>query len=324
MIINPAHRIASVVGLALTTGALSAPQYTSTPIMPPVGHTGAFVQRLNDAGQVAGISGIGDDFSEFTPFIWSASAGAMSLPGGQGSSWVYDLNNSGAVLAFNGAWSGNGEPMVVGDGHPATSTFLTLDDEGRAFGSGPVFWSSSTGLITIPSDTPISWIVAANNKLQAIGERSLITPDGVTPLPTPSFAYSDEDFYAYDISDTGMVVGEAIGPAGLHGVVWLPDGSIIDLGIGNMPAAVNDLGEVAGYTFDQRNFLWSAQDGFTWLDADNGLAQFGQPMDINNTGQILFSRGANEPAWLLTPIPAPGVSVLVMAAGLAAARRKRR
>lgn len=308
--------------IASPAWAGGTPMYSTSLIHPPVGHTGAFVQRLNDVGQVAGISGVGDDFSDFTPFVWSGDGAHQSPATG---SWVLGLNNAGALLTNTGLWSAAGEPIPLGsidDAHLVGSGGA-LDDHGRvftSFGDQAFIWSPGTGVTTV-NGTGSTRIVAANNNLQAIGERVLITPAGVSPLTTPSFAYSDHDFLTYDISDTGMIVGEAWGVDGLHGVAWLPDGSVIDLGIGNMPAAVNDLGEVAGFTWDHRYFLWSAEDGFTWIDADNGVPGIGFPIDYNNRGEILFSRGATEPAWLLTPIPAPMTGLIL--APLLAARRRR-
>lgn len=134
---------------------------------------------------------------------------------------------------------------------------------------------------------------------------TIIGAVGLAPDPADAAAVRPRMSEASAVSNAGLVVGwsetwageDSLGPA--HAVVWSPAGSAYqpaqDLGtLGGLvsrASAVNDLGEVVGWSHDAggvvRAFLWSSALGqMTDLGGPPGATAC-QAMDINDRSQVV-------------------------------------
>jgi hypothetical protein len=240
---------------------------------------------------------------------------------------------------FRHQYSINDRGQVVGMERVSAS-----NPDGRAF-----IWDSGTITYIDPGQPKAPAYAAAhavNNHGAAAGWWStrLNTGGGfiweggtVTRMPAP----------AVSINDAGQVLT-------LYADVWhagnttvLPHLPVLpvsdeEMGVELKPAEINNLGQVVGHQWElylvdvesgygsiERAFLWDEAGGMRDLNAEmeiepderNQLA-LAVPLDVNNVGQIIGygPRGA----WLLTPVPEPGVGVVVALAGTWAALRRSR
>ena len=115
-----------------------------------------------------------------------------------------------------------------------------------------------------------------------------------------------------------------------------------EAGVQLKPAEINNLGQVAGHQWElflvdvesgygsiERAFLWDEAGGTRDLNALMGLfpdarnqLPLAVPLDVNNVGQIVGY--GPQGAWLLTPVPEPGVAALIgLPLGFMTLRRRR-
>jgi len=234
------------------------------------GGTVAIARGMNDAGQV-----VGEYFANGTvrAFLWSATAGMQNIGTLGGDSVAFDINNAGQVVGASYNSSG-----------------------ARAF-----LWTPAAGMRDLGSLGGLdSSAHAINDAGQVVGETSTGTgarraflwseATGMQSLGSGTYA-------AWDINNAGQVVGDAqFGSGYRHAFVWSPSTGIQDLGtIGgdnvSSATAVNDLGEVVGYTLLRGTltyhlaFRWTASTGMQDLGPLCGFT--GSVNDINNHGQVL-------------------------------------
>lgn len=99
----------------------------------------------------------------------------------------------------------------------------------------------------------------------------------------PALPGGENRVYAYDINNSGIIVGQSRdGSIVWHGVVWDRTTLIRDLGSNTSAMGINDLGDIVGQALvgnDYHAFLWRSGNV-----TDLGL---GSALDINNNGLIV-------------------------------------
>jgi probable HAF family extracellular repeat protein len=207
---------------------------------------------INDAGEVAGVSNIGN---AIVPFIWSATGGLQRVPllSGDNCGQAISINKYGHVVGYssgrNGAkaffWTRTTSVRNLGvlpGGNYSKARDLNDRDEvvgtsGSAAGDRAYLWSpggSMQDLGTLPGDTS-SEATAINNNGDVVGYskgprgmRAFIWTKvggmqeiGVLPGGTSS--------RALDISDIGEVVGSSTSASGDHAFIWTKTAGMVDL-----------------------------------------------------------------------------------------------
>jgi probable HAF family extracellular repeat protein len=213
---------------------------------------------INDFGHVAGAYNLN------RPFIWQDGVltDLGGFGGGTGFGYAHDINNAGQVVGSS----------FVNNGSEGISQHAFLWEDGVM-----------TDLGALPG-RPDSRAHAINSSGQVVGFSSSFDPDTTDEL-YESFLYLNgvmidlgvpgEGNIAYDINDSGQVVGWSLGRAYIY-----EDGVVTDLN--------------------------------TLIPAGSGLTLYAATA-INNAGQIVgYARGGNRfHAFLLTPVDpgTPAVSV---------------
>jgi probable HAF family extracellular repeat protein len=296
-----------VVGLMLLAGSAGAgaPAYTITDL----GDFGRFTNEataINDNGQVAGTAYV-TQLSRHA-FLWQGGELIDLGTLGGSNSMALAINDAGHVIGSSDTTSGETHAFVWHDG-----VMVDLGTLGGNYSAASAVNSSDQVVGTSATESGIS--------------HAFLWQDGVmTDLGTlgdPGLAST-----ARGISDDGVVAGSSFVDSGQwHAVVW-QDGAILDLGRGeawgvsasgyvvgylgsssnfgfvwhdgvtamlgtlggrhSYAEVVNDLGQVAGYSYtaagDQRSFFWD--DGvMTDLGALGGNAS--SVRAINNQGQVV-------------------------------------
>ena len=147
-------------------------------------------------------------------------------------------------------------------------------------------------------------------------------------------ALGGNSFYsiAYDINDSGQVVGESIGQYGYEPFIWDSQSGMVGLGSLNeshgSARGMNNLGQVVGESSGSP-FIWDSVNSMVDLNSlvDSGSFRLSVAYDINDKGQIVgLGHGPDGgEAFLLTPVtvvPEPISSILfITGGGLLAGRR---
>jgi|GEM_PF-3524282 len=134
-------------------------------------------------------------------------------------------------------------------------------------------------------------------------QRAFVCVEGgaIAPLPLPPGASAFSSTIAVDVNNAGQVAGFTDSPA----QVWVYDLSIAQYTMitmpagqsGGEPAAINNLGQVVGWTADStnlRSFFWSAATGA--LDPTGGLT-YARLTDINDEGLIVGAHNGLAKSW---------------------------
>lgn len=233
---------------------------------------------LNDSGQIVG------RFYDVTTNNYRAfvySDGVMHDifgPSSPGASYyfnsvAYDINNKGQVV---GLLSGNKEPLGV-SGYMSSGT-------------------TAVGSTRMPKTTPS----AINDAGQMVG----VGPSGAFVSDKGSITQLTQAYSAWDINESGVVVGAASDGAGGHYAYSWFNGVYTNLSANlyqgdPVARAINDLGGVVGqyYGVVEHGTSYTGYAGFITIDGEaidlNTLIDTSAGMfirdaiDINNAGQIL-------------------------------------
>lgn len=337
------------MGAAVMTGAASGaqglPSYSVVEIPGLPGGDHINISGLNNRGEVL-INHVAAGPLLMQATLWTALDGHRDLTGDGPYSYARDINDLGQVIGDQSwIWEPDGSMTAL----PSDVWLQQINNNSELFGVGykpgtfrefPVLYSGGS-VFNLPASTHLHYHISdANDRGVAVGWWSdvtgldgrghpigdaaalVMTSSGVTEVPALPGARAASPAA---INDTGMIIGSShFDDAPDRATIWMPDGSMIDLGANIYINDVNDLGQVVGYSPDGP-FLWSAERGMEMLLVPSGLPEYTSALAINDLGQIALRASVVYPerAFLLTPIPVPGECVLVMAAGFAAARRKR-
>ena len=272
-----------------------------------VASTGAFAWDISDTGLITGWIHQGGSLATGGYWEWAAlwdSEGGYTIPGyaqpGM-SSVAYGVNNNGIVV---------GNASVPGQ-VPSSGAY-TFD------GSTLTFLDSLGGMWSYGMDINNSNYVVG---FADIGENPSGDPDVYMSLFhaviwSPTGEVQDlgtlgTDSYAYQINESGQVVGSSLADDGFYHAFLYDGTQMIDIGqVGKntQALAINDAGQVvgdAGKWLDSAAFLYEA--GITYdlndLVLDLGDDTIMSAHDINNLGQIVgygLHNGQYE-AVILTP-----------------------
>ena len=289
---------------AMTTpsGYLSAYNFSASGganLMAGSGAVGGQANGINDAGQVAGTSQIGQ---QTYATIWNN--GVATAVGGAGS-YGMAINNSGNVAGMLIDNNGEGRAFVIQNG-----TVIDLGD----FGGGG--WSAAYGL---------------NDAGQAAGTGMTGTGAFHAFIWTPGQGYSDPgtlggmNSYAMAINNSGMAAGSSQVSSGYTHAIVTNGTSLQDLGTlgGNSSYAygINDLGNVVGYSWTRNNRMAGfLEEGGVMYDMNALLIDapgwtITQLFGINDSNQVVgigVLNGVEHAVLLTDPPPAGDVSASVV------------
>ncbi len=244
-------------------GAARAATYVPRELPGYLGIT--YATDINNSGRAAGISySLADEMIHL--LTWDADGTMTDL----GYGLERDLNNLDQILSdtdehgtalwkADGTWqdlpafTGGVIPLFLNDVGQFTGWMPAGSDTSHAF-----IWSVSTGIMdigTLPGDAT-GEPRDINNAGQVImtscnADRTIFRPciwsasTGVQPLPLLTGGIMGQP---YSINDKGQVVGYSWVNADtenpiFHGVLWNPDGSIVDLGTG-VAYSINNKGQI--------------------------------------------------------------------------------
>lgn len=297
--------------LLITTLSLSAPivtaqDYTITNL--PLSTVPA---ALNSSGDVTGFT---DANGSITSFFWSRTSGLQILAGLGLASFPYAMNDHGMIvgemdlsnsLTHAFLWTPSDGAQDLGSPLGGNSTARVINNSGEVAGitfspgglaAHAFFWSSSTGAI----DLGVEGVpVGINSSGEVVGFR--FAGGGGAFRWTQATGVEDlVGSYARAVNDSGQISGVGTG----DGALWLPDGTVQDLG--TLPGDgftdglfINDAGHIAGFSRPsaccgkQHTFFWTPGAGMVDIGLlPNHLTARSVPAGFNNRDQIVGSNGA--------------------------------
>jgi len=330
--------LAGAVCLTVTTTSAVTP-YTITDLG-TLGGTYSTAYGINNLGQVVGMSGLAS--GESHAFLWDS--GVMTDLGALDGnlSYAYDVNEHGQIVGWAGTnlvadafvWD-SGTMTAIFPPEADNSWAYGINDAGEVVGGGPqgaFLWDdgviSNLGVPGRATSINNSGQIAGIRRLQPTSNGFIWQDGNLTLLG----ALGGISSWAYDINDSGVVVGAAQIPDGEWHAYILEDEVMTDLGTysgrKSYAEAVNNEGLVAGYS-DGRAVMW--EDG-TLHDLNDLIPSDSNwflmhAFDINDAGQIVGYGYVDglilNRAFLLTPIPEPAALSLAAIAALCLLTRRR-
>jgi len=295
---------------------------------------------INNNGQVVGSSHTSTNTYTHA-FIWDIASGMQDLGTfGYRSTSAYDINDSGQVIGLGSEkpflWTTEGGYTQLYNPNPNSSvTVYSINNSGQVVGSingCGYLWNTPTELERLGPD----YMSAINDSGQMVGYSTQGTPP-LTPLTSISSFVDPIENKTYDmgslnpdinittvidLNNYGIAVGSSSAGGLAHGFIWDKVSGIRDigtLGLECFPQAINDLGQVVGYSnlyvnglYETHAFLWDEQSGMQDLGTFGGNSAYAY--DINDLGQIVGEyrspSGYFHP-FLLTPASVPEPSLMV-------------
>lgn len=260
--------------VATSSGFIWSPELGLQVIPLPSYATSMHVTDMNNAGQVVGYVNAGGGSENYRAFFWSRTSGFKaigSLVGPDGISLAGTINDAGEVRGLSEGpstiWNG---PMGV----VPQDNFVWTEAGGIRPASGD---SQNSGLssrprnLVLPSGMDCWNVVGSNAKGQAIGYAG-IANTSTTPRSRDS-------------------IGECIYK---NALAWNADGSFVEIGSCGPRSecainlsAINNSGEVVGFSFATGSFRWTASKGFVVLPmADAGVDLIADNGDAAGTALI--------------------------------------
>jgi probable HAF family extracellular repeat protein len=260
-------------------GTAQAPGYTVTDL----GTLGGDASRafgLDECGNVVGDSQAAAGASAPSrPFLWKSGVMTdLGTLGGQAGT-AYAINDSGVVT---GSARNSGQTLRA---------FRWID----ANGNGASDPGEMIELGTLGGPTVEAYDINASQQIVGVSELSAVTVDdrafvwqpgvGMRMLTAPW----GTPIRAFGINDAGQIAGTATHSAsGTHAFVTV-GGVALDLGtLGgavSFATEVNDVGEVAGYSYIFSNTITQSFHAFRWKDANtNGQSDAGEMQDLGTLG----------------------------------------
>ncbi len=219
-------------------------------------------------------------------YMWDRLNGLTTIHGYKYDNDVYvqDVNSSGT--AVGSAW----KPVAWKDNTYQLVEFTWTPDVGiRRFGDFP-FGSEACGI------NDLGEVVGDVSDVQGGSHAFRSWPDGGWEMLPPLIpdGYSG----AWKVNAKGQIFGGAEFRKDVydwHGVVWQPDGTIVDMGndgpqYQNFPGDINTLGECVGGTFGplgDLGFLWRPHEGYTRIVNPFKADAFIDATGINDFGLIV-------------------------------------
>lgn len=307
----------------------TAQVYTITDLGTLPGGDASYATGINNVGQVVGWGRVVNSYGNLVAhgFSWTRNAGMRDLgtlsfsdPFSEAvfQSWVNHVNDFGVVAG--GSWA---------------------DPEGNS----AVLWSSGGGIkdLGIPTGMRSSDAEAINLWGQVVGAAFEVGPGDSGPMH--AFLWTREEgmqllgslpngqySWAYDINDSGQVIGDADINYDWHAFLWTKRNGMEDMGQWSA-TAINKLGKIAGSQYVGRELLavvWTRRNGLQTLTPLPG-SNANVALAIDDFGYVVgWSTMASEPnsssatlwsghsgVWDLNPlIPANSGWVLQQATGI--------
>jgi probable HAF family extracellular repeat protein len=287
--------------------------------------TGSYAANGTNNGQLfRWVSGVFEDLGRFDVFVAGANSSGQLAAGDRvypaGSTSFTTIGSLGA--GFTEANAINESGTIVGQ-----SALSGANESNRAFR-----WTEAGGIVDLgilPGGS-FSNAFGINNTGDIVGTSIALTAGGSRSVIWTTTDQPQDigvSGRAIDINNFGAIVGSSSIAAGgyyfengnttfLLNLAGLLDGYTI-------PQALNDLGQVVGYSSAIAEFFTISENGFLW-DKTNGLQDLndlipensgwflGTAFDINNAGQIIGtgSFDGRTVGYLLTPIPEPAAGIL--------------
>jgi probable HAF family extracellular repeat protein len=242
-------------------------------LIPTLGGTSGYAWAVNDAGVVVGDSRRPDG----TPhaYKWSATEGITDLLSGFFLSRAADISNSGVIVGR--AWQSASNPtqlaLRLGPGGPEMLPPLETGKSAIALGV-----NDAGVAVGISHSTAVMWDVQGN----AISLGTL-----------PGDLYSE----AYDINDSGVIVGVSADDMGQRAIKYTPGIGMEALpnpGEQSWANAINNAGQIVGgvrYANGQHSpVLWDTDGGLP-IDLRGTPGSFSQAFAINDDGIVVGEAG---------------------------------
>ena len=282
--------LTAAFGLLSTVPAL-AQSYKLDLLGVAPGSTLSQANGINSSGQVVGISGTNNPGFQATEFGVGSSATALNLPGST-SSEALAINDSGEIVGESTEYTAPGQN---------SATYAFVQSNGST-----TYLDSSVSSFSMADGVNDSGEVVGTLDTSSFAQHAFIAdPNGtVTDLDAAIGGYDSST--ANGISNSGLVTGTVYGDytyiydTKTASVTFLPSLKDPNGGSGIIGAAINDNGDVTGYSYAANNephaFIYS---NGALLDLDpNGsdnTATMGE--SINDKGQVVgsFTEGINTP-----------------------------
>ena len=307
---------------------------------------------INNDGHVIGDWGT---TSESRPFLWTEPIGLQDLSALDNVDYrsAKGINNRGEIVGARRDSSGfsiavlrDADGLVRDLSNPSDEVdamALSINDSGKvlgAWGEYAVMWNVEDGSRLILGGGDAYSCISdggINDDNKAVWSQEItVTQNGETLRLSRAFIWDIENgarqlpllvgtntSHVYDINEQG----QAVGYSGGHAILWNPDGTVVDLGLG-VAYGINNPGVICGQ-IDSRAVLWDTDFNITRLPVFPG-SDFSLACGINDLGLIAGGAmlsgywGPRAVIWEPVPEPSSLFSLASLLLPVALSRRKRK